>query len=276
MQLCQSSCWLRVALSRIRAVAVAGRHLAHETCGRWAVSGAVSSLSDRGLCLNIWWQLDPRDKIQWNLNQSTIIFIHQNAFENMVCKMAAILSQYQCVKSSWLWWMLNSLIPDAGGKNSEFINHGFGKPGYHRALSHRPLTSTGNTRLKLAWPFSVTLHWKHDERFIWSISCVIASHVSRVRDCCFQTCLWGKISYFLFKASHSLMELVANELFFNEMKMCFIKKTYSSSLSDHSLCYTELSVWRIYIYIYAPQKYAIMPACRNLEPHFSSIRIKLI
>ena len=51
MQLCQSSCWLRVALSQICAVAVADRHLAHETCGRWAVSGAVSSLSDRGL----WW-----------------------------------------------------------------------------------------------------------------------------------------------------------------------------------------------------------------------------
>ena len=197
--------------------------------------------------LNIWWQLDPRDKIQWNLNQSTIIFIHQNAFENMVCKMAVILSQYQCVKSSRLWWMMNSLIPDAGGKNGEFINHGFGKPGYHRALSHRPLTSIGNTRLKLAWPFSVTLHWKHDERFIWSVSCVIASHVSRVRDCCFQTCLLGKISYFLYKASHSLMELVANELFFNEMKMCFTNKTYPSSLLDRSLCYTELSVWRIYM-----------------------------
>ena len=55
MQLCQSSCWLRVALSRIRAVSVAGRHLAHETCGRWAVSGAVSSLSDRGL----WWHIFP-------------------------------------------------------------------------------------------------------------------------------------------------------------------------------------------------------------------------
>ena len=53
MQLCQSSCWLRVVLSRIRAVAVAGRHLAHETCGRWAVSGAVSCLSDRGLCIYI-------------------------------------------------------------------------------------------------------------------------------------------------------------------------------------------------------------------------------
>ena len=37
-------------------------------------------------------QLDPWDKIQWNFNQTTKISIHENASDNIVCEMAAILS----------------------------------------------------------------------------------------------------------------------------------------------------------------------------------------
>ena len=33
-----------------------------------------------------------RNKIQWNFNQNTKLFIHENASENIVCEMAAILS----------------------------------------------------------------------------------------------------------------------------------------------------------------------------------------
>ena len=32
-------------------------------------------------------------KLQWNFNQNTKLFIHGNASENIVCKMAAILSR---------------------------------------------------------------------------------------------------------------------------------------------------------------------------------------
>ena len=32
-------------------------------------------------------------KLQWNLNQNSSIFIQENAFENVICKMAAILSR---------------------------------------------------------------------------------------------------------------------------------------------------------------------------------------
>ena len=39
-----------------------------------------------------------RNKLQWNLQQNSHIFIQENAFENIVCKMAAILSQPQCIK----------------------------------------------------------------------------------------------------------------------------------------------------------------------------------
>ena len=34
-----------------------------------------------------------RNKLQWNFNQNTTLFVHENASENIVCKTAAILSR---------------------------------------------------------------------------------------------------------------------------------------------------------------------------------------
>ena len=39
------------------------------------------------------------NKLHWNLNQNSYIFIQENAFENVICKMAAILSRPYCVNS---------------------------------------------------------------------------------------------------------------------------------------------------------------------------------
>ena len=38
-----------------------------------------------------------RNKLQWNVNRNSYIFIQENPFENVVWKMAAILSWPQCV-----------------------------------------------------------------------------------------------------------------------------------------------------------------------------------
>ena len=42
-----------------------------------------------------------RNKLQWNLNRNSYIFIHENAFGNVVWEMAAILSRPQCVNMVW-------------------------------------------------------------------------------------------------------------------------------------------------------------------------------
>ena len=42
-------------------------------------------------------QLDLKNKLKWNFNQNTKIFIHENTSENIVCEMAAILSRAICV-----------------------------------------------------------------------------------------------------------------------------------------------------------------------------------
>ena len=41
------------------------------------------------------WKL--RNKFQWNFKHNSYIFIQENAFENVVCEMAAIFSRPQCV-----------------------------------------------------------------------------------------------------------------------------------------------------------------------------------
>ena len=40
----------------------------------------------------------PRNKLQWNCYQNTKLFIHENAFENIVCEMTAILSSGRWVR----------------------------------------------------------------------------------------------------------------------------------------------------------------------------------
>ena len=62
------------------------------------------------------------NKLQWNFNLNSNVFIQENAFANVVWKMATILSQPQCVnRSSWSsggdWWLLSSVadVGDQGG-----------------------------------------------------------------------------------------------------------------------------------------------------------------
>ena len=54
------------------------------------------------------------NKLPWNLNENSNIFIQENAFENVVWKMSAILSRAQCVKTCGPWSPTPSmgLLPD--------------------------------------------------------------------------------------------------------------------------------------------------------------------
>ena len=53
-------------------------------------------------CLNQCWDivnLTLRNKLQWNINQSAKLFIHQNVFENVICEIASVLSRGRWVNS---------------------------------------------------------------------------------------------------------------------------------------------------------------------------------
>ena len=43
------------------------------------------------------------NKLQWDFNRNPYIFIQENAFENVVCKTAAIMSQSHVSKTSAKW-----------------------------------------------------------------------------------------------------------------------------------------------------------------------------
>ena len=58
-----------------------------------------------GYCL-----FDPWNKFQWNYNQNRHISIQDNAFENVVCKMAATLSRPQCVKNAKILSIYNRSV----------------------------------------------------------------------------------------------------------------------------------------------------------------------
>ena len=56
---------------------------------------ADDNLNQRWNIVN--WTL--RNKLQWNFNRKPNMFIQDNAFESVVCEMAAIFSRPQCVNS---------------------------------------------------------------------------------------------------------------------------------------------------------------------------------
>ena len=75
----------------------------HICVGNQISLGPDNGLSAPSHYLNRCWDIvnwTIRNKFQWNFNRYSYIFIHENAFENVVCEMASILSRSQCVKKA--------------------------------------------------------------------------------------------------------------------------------------------------------------------------------
>ena len=62
----------------------------------WLVAYSAPSHYLNQCCIIVNWNL--RDKFQWKFNQYSKFFIRENAFENVVCEMAAILSRERWLK----------------------------------------------------------------------------------------------------------------------------------------------------------------------------------
>ena len=80
-----------------RVMYICRQYIYHHWFRQWLV--AWSALSPY---LNQYWNivnLTLRNKIHWNINVYSYIFISENAFECVVCEMSAILSRPQCVKT---------------------------------------------------------------------------------------------------------------------------------------------------------------------------------
>ena len=70
-----------------------------------------------------WWNIvnwTPGNKFQWNFNWNSYICIQENAVEHVIWKMAAILSQPQCVKLRYgcsFRSVINSSPPGENGRH---------------------------------------------------------------------------------------------------------------------------------------------------------------
>ena len=62
-----------------------------------------------------------RNKLQWNLNRNSNIFIQENAFESVVCETASILSWPQWVKIDFLKTIQHVVV-----KSDWFLSRGWG------------------------------------------------------------------------------------------------------------------------------------------------------
>ena len=74
----------------------------HICIGNLTIIGSYNGLTVPSHYLNQCWNVvnwTLRNKLQWNFNSNSSIFIQENAFENVVWEMSAILSQPQCVNT---------------------------------------------------------------------------------------------------------------------------------------------------------------------------------
>ena len=71
-----------------------------------------------------------RNKSQWNVKQNITIFIQENEFENVICKMAAILYGRQCVKLTRSWPAVFTGLSGGLGRNCGLISGFFSSQNY--------------------------------------------------------------------------------------------------------------------------------------------------
>ena len=58
-----------------------------------------------------------RNKLQWHFDRNSIIFIQENALEDVVCQMASILSRLHCVELNTIYWEIEDLWRGMYGYN---------------------------------------------------------------------------------------------------------------------------------------------------------------
>ena len=107
-----------------------------------------------------------KNKLQWNFNRNSYIFIQWNTFENFVCKMAAILSRLQCDKRHHHYHRFK--LEAANTLISSFVLHG-AENVYTVGCWQRPWTEATSVccGIRSRMHDDVT-KWKHFPRY-WPI-----------------------------------------------------------------------------------------------------------
>ena len=73
---------------------------------KWLVAYSTPSHYLIQCCVIVNWTL--RDKLKWDFDQNTKIFIHENAYENIVCEITAILSGEDGLSNAFEYYILKN------------------------------------------------------------------------------------------------------------------------------------------------------------------------
>ena len=115
--------------------------------------------------LNQCWKIvnrTPKNKLQWNLNRNSYIFIQWDAFKNVVCKMVSISSRPQWVKVP-----PNHMIMPLHGNTFHIMGFLFGESTSYQwiALTKPRASSTRLWCLLCCWPEKNC--WTNNLPVIW-------------------------------------------------------------------------------------------------------------
>ena len=103
------------------------------------------------------------NKFQWNFNWDSYIFIQENPYQNAIWKMAAILSQLQCVEEAW-WCCTGAYMLGYHGFNFEPLP-GLGPSG----------TTSQAIRNKIQNYLKKKLFWKCSRHVAVLVGCCICA-----------------------------------------------------------------------------------------------------
>ena len=92
-----------------RAMYICVSELGHHWFRWWLVACLVPSHYLNQCWVIVIWTI--RNEIQWDINRNSNIFMQENAFENVIWKMAAIKSWPQCVKTHYTFLIYSCIFP---------------------------------------------------------------------------------------------------------------------------------------------------------------------
>ena len=116
-----------------------------------------------------------KNKFQWNFNLDSYIFIQENAIENVVCEMASILSQPQCVKIIYgLTWIPIPIFCYSWDDSTMIFTHDF-----VTRESHCQITSLV-TKNRYSWP---PIHYYY-VYFQWRINSLLSFFMKDFKYLC--------------------------------------------------------------------------------------------
>ena len=105
-------------------------------------------------------QLDPYEQTSMNFNQNATFFINENAYENIVCEMAAILSRGETSQHTY-----QAILQPTMTRSVSSVNYAHGLP-YPSWLRHWQWISDTIVPVPVKQPIKheKALQWRHDGR----------------------------------------------------------------------------------------------------------------